>query len=62
MFVQVQSKIFCNKILPLQLKQRQSLVLKQLENVPNARGQVTQAETALCEWAKNLNNLLAPLI
>ena len=61
MFVQFQSKISYNKMLPLQLKQRQSLVLEQLENVQNAKGQGTQRETALCECAEHLNNLSALL-
>ena len=61
MFVQFQIKISYNKMLPLQLKQRQSLVLEQPENVINARGQVTQGETALCEWAEHLNNISALL-
>ena len=61
MFVQFQSKISYNKMLPLQLKQRQSLVLEQLENAQNAKGQGTQKETALCEWAEHLNNLSALL-
>ena len=61
MFVQFQSKISYNKMLPLQLKQRQSLVLEQLENVQNAKGQGIQRETALCEWAEHLNNLSALL-
>ena len=55
MFVQFQSNISYNKMLPLQLKQRQSLVLEQLENVQNAKGQDTQRETA------HLNNLSALL-
>ena len=61
MFVQFQSKISYNKMLPLQLKQRQSLVLAQLENVQNEKGQGTQRETALCECAEHLNNLSALL-
>ena len=61
-FVQVQSKIFCNKVLPLQLKQRQSVVPEQVENVPNTKGQVTQEETALCEWAEHLDLVVRKMI
>ena len=42
--------MFCNKMLPLWLKQKQSLVPEQQENVPDAKGVVTPGETALCEW------------
>ena len=38
---------------PYAYEQRQSLVLERLENVPNAKAQVTQGETALCEWTKH---------
>ena len=37
------------------------MVLKQLENVQNAKGQGTQRETALCEGAEHRNNLSALL-
>ena len=45
-------------MLPLLLKQRLALVLEELENVLNAKGQVTQGETALCEWATMKSELL----
>ena len=59
MFVQFQGRISYNKMLSLQLKQRQSLVLEQPENVLKAKGQVTQGESALCEWGKHPNNISA---
>ena len=42
--------------------ERQSLVLEQLENVLNTKGQATQGETTLCEWAKHPNYLSALLV
>ena len=57
--MQLQSKIFCNKVLQLQLK---SVVSEQVENVPNAKGQVTQGETALCEWAEHLGLVVRKMI
>ena len=45
----------------LKLHEPLRLVLEQPENALNAKGQVTQGETALCEWAENLNNLSALL-